>query len=268
MLFVPSWLILNPQMPNDVRQLDDALSEPTEKLIDSYQNHFGDLLILGAGGKMGPNFSLMSRRAIDSFGKHSLVLAVSRFTNDKLARDLAAHGVEIISGDLFDAEFVANLPDAENILYLVGMKFGTDVDAARTWASNTYIAGLVADRFHTSRVVVLSTGNVYGLVPVDHGHGRDRTISAGARWRIFRQRDRPRAHFRILQPRARHTHCNHSPELRHRAPLRRPRRPRPTKSSATNRSRSRPVTSTPSGSKTHATSSSARSSTSRARRSC
>jgi nucleoside-diphosphate-sugar epimerase len=158
-------------MPNDVRQLDDALTEPTEKLIDSFQHLSGDLLILGAGGKMGPTFARMTRRTLTAIGKHSRVLAVSRFTNNELASNLTKHGIETISGDLFDPEFVNNLPDAENILYLVGMKFGTATDAARTWASNTYIAGLVADRFHTSRIVALSTGNVYGFVPVDHGHG-------------------------------------------------------------------------------------------------
>src|SRR5262245_28827490 len=127
------------------RQLDDSLSEPTEKLIDSFRHLAGDILILGAGGKMGPTFARMARRALEAAGKRSRVLAVSRFTNNELAHDLTSHGIEIIPGDLFDSEFVCNLPDVENILYLVGMKFGTATDAARTWASNTYIAGLVAD---------------------------------------------------------------------------------------------------------------------------
>jgi nucleoside-diphosphate-sugar epimerase len=156
---------------DNVAQLEEALSTPTDALTSSLARLSGDLLILGAGGKMGPTFARMSRRALDAAGSRSRVIAVSRFTNDKLAQDLAAHGVEIISGNLFDAEFVGNLPDAENILYLVGMKFGTATDAARTWASNTYIPGLVANRFRASRIVALSTGNVYGLVPVDHGHG-------------------------------------------------------------------------------------------------
>jgi nucleoside-diphosphate-sugar epimerase len=158
-------------MSNNASQFDDALSEPSEKLNDSFRHLAGDLLILGAGGKMGPTFARMARRALTAAGKHSRVIAVSRFTNSKVAHNLTTHGIETISGDLFDPEFVSNLPDAENILYLVGMKFGTAADAARTWASNTYIAGLVADRFRTSRIIALSTGNVYGLVPVDHGHG-------------------------------------------------------------------------------------------------
>ncbi len=152
-------------------QLEESLSKPSDALIATLARLKGDLLILGAGGKMGPTFARMARRALDTAGKTSRVIAVSRFTNGALPREFAAHGIETISGDLFDANFVRILPDVENILYLVGVKFGTATDAARTWASNTYVAGLVADRFRRSRIVALSTGNVYGPVPVDHGHG-------------------------------------------------------------------------------------------------
>ena len=158
-------------MFKDVRQLDDALGEPSDKLLDAISRLDGDLLILGAGGKMGPTFARMARRAFDLAGSPSRVIAVSRFTNNDLTSELNSHGVETVSGDLFDANFVRELPDAENILYLVGLKFGTATDAARTWASNTYVPGLIAEHFRTSRIVALSTGNVYGLVPVDHGHG-------------------------------------------------------------------------------------------------
>jgi nucleoside-diphosphate-sugar epimerase len=158
-------------MFDDVRQLEDALSEPSDKLVDAFAGLEGDILILGAGGKMGPTFARMARRAFDLAGNPSRVIAVSRFANTDVACQLTSHGVEAISGDLFDAEFVRDLPDAVNILYLVGMKFGTATDAARTWASNTFVPGLVADRFRTSRIVALSTGNVYGLVSVDQGHG-------------------------------------------------------------------------------------------------
>lgn len=158
-------------MFNDVRQLDDALSEPSDKLVDAFARLEGDLLLLGAGGKMGPTFARMARRALDLAGGSSRVIAVSRFANSDLPRELNSHRIETISGDLFDTNFVRDLPETANILYLVGMKFGTATDAARTWASNTYVPGLVANRFRASRIVALSTGNVYGLVPVDHGHG-------------------------------------------------------------------------------------------------
>jgi nucleoside-diphosphate-sugar epimerase len=182
-------------MLNDVRQLDAALSEPTEKLIDLFRHLAGDLLILGAGGKMGPTFARMARRAFDAAEKRSRVIAVSRFTNHGLARNLNDHGIETLSGDLCEADFVRNLSQVENVLYLVGTKFGTAADASRTWTINTYIAGLVADRFRTSRIVALSTGNVYGMVPIANGRGSVETdhlnpdgeyaMSALGRERVF-----------------------------------------------------------------------------------
>jgi nucleoside-diphosphate-sugar epimerase len=148
-------------------ELEAALSEPSKELIDSLAALRGDLLILGAGGKMGPTFAHMARHAFDSASRQSRVIAVSRFTNAAVSAELSANGIDVVSGDLFDADFVRTLPEVQNVLYLVGMKFGTAADSARTWASNTYIAGLVADRFRNSRIVALSTGNVYGLVPID-----------------------------------------------------------------------------------------------------
>src|SRR6185436_8517553 len=155
----------------NISELEAALSEPSDNLISSLARLTGDLLILGAGGKMGPTFARMARRAFDAAGKRSRVIAVSRFSNQAVSRELAADGVEVLTADLFDSDHVRILSHAENVLYLVGTKFGTAQDAAKTWASNTYIAGLVADRYRESRIVALSTGNVYGLVPVDRGRG-------------------------------------------------------------------------------------------------
>lgn len=154
-----------------IAHLEDALSEPTDNLIHTFASLPGDLLILGAGGKMGPTFARMARRTFDAAHKNSRVIAVSRFSNKNLPQALSSHGIEILCGNLFDPSFVRGLPEAENVLYLVGQKFGTSQDAAQTWASNTYIAGLVAERLSASRIVALSTGNVYGLVPVDQARG-------------------------------------------------------------------------------------------------
>ena len=137
----------------------------------------------------------------------------------KGSRDLAGHGIEILPGNLFDRDFVRNLPDVENILYLVGMKFGTAADAARTWASNTYVAGLVADRFRESRIVALSTGNVYGLVPTDRGRGSIETdsprpdgeyaMSALGRERVFEHFSREHGTATVL------IRLNYATELRY-----------------------------------------------------
>jgi nucleoside-diphosphate-sugar epimerase len=50
---------------------------------------------------------------------------------------------------------------------MAGRKFGTTGREAATWAMNTYLPGPVCRRFRDGRIVAFSTGNVYGLVPVE-----------------------------------------------------------------------------------------------------
>ena len=147
-------------------QLEDMLSAPTQALCDTLSRLDGDIMVLGAGGKMGPTLAKLARRAIDLCGSNKQVIGVSRFSSDDLYRDLNESGIRTIHCDLLDEAAVANLPDAPNVIYLAGRKFGTDGNAAFTWAMNTYVPALVARRFRASRIVALSTGNVYPLSPV------------------------------------------------------------------------------------------------------
>jgi hypothetical protein len=52
---------------------------------------------------------------------------------------------------------------------MAGMKFGSSGNEALTWAMNTYLPGMVCERFAHSRIAAFSTGNVYGLVPSGGG---------------------------------------------------------------------------------------------------
>jgi nucleoside-diphosphate-sugar epimerase len=131
----------------------------------------GDILLLGVGGKMGPALARMARRAADRAGSRRRVIGVSRFTSPGRKNWLEGWGIETIGGDLLDSSFVQSLPNADNVLYLVGRKFGANGDAAQTWALNAHLPGLIADRFSSSRVVALSSGNVYGFTPVNPGCG-------------------------------------------------------------------------------------------------
>ena len=117
----------------------------------------GDILILGAAGKMGPSLARLCRRAADAAGKPRRIIAVSRRLIDQ-------PGVESISCDLLDRERIARLPGCPNVLYLAGRKFGSSGRPDLTWAMNTMVPGFVAERFRGSRIVVFSTGNVYPLV--------------------------------------------------------------------------------------------------------
>lgn len=103
------------------------------------------------------------------------VIGVSRFSDMGLREKLNEAGIETVSCDLMDEDAVKNLPDAQNVIYMVGRKFGTEEDSSLTWAINTYPPAVVSKRFRNSRITVFSTGNVYPLVPISSG-GADELI--------------------------------------------------------------------------------------------
>src|SRR5690606_6975030 len=73
---------------------------------------------------------------------------------------------------------LAALPDADHVVFLVGAKFGTTGREPATWATNTYLPGSVARRYAGSRIVALSTGNVYPFWPID-GRGPNESSPVG-----------------------------------------------------------------------------------------
>ena len=135
----------------------------------------GDLLILGAGGKMGPTLARLARRAIDQAGVKKRVIAVARFTNDRLPSEFATLGIESITCDLLDRNSLDKLPDISNVVFMAARKFGTAGGEHLTWAMNTYLPGLVAERYHDSKIVAFSTGNVYPLRAVSEGGAMETT---------------------------------------------------------------------------------------------
>jgi hypothetical protein len=122
-----------PDTIETVERLEDLLSEPTPGVIDTLARLDGDLLILGVGGKMGPTLARMARRASDAAGVRRRVIGVARFTADALAEQLRSHGVETRRCDLLDPEQLDRLPDAANVLFMTGMKFGATGQEALTW---------------------------------------------------------------------------------------------------------------------------------------
>lgn len=157
----------------DIEQLEELLSRPTDVTVRAMGNIEGDVMVLGAAGKMGPTLARMARRASDMAGERRRVIAVSRFSSPDTRRALESHGVETIQGDLLNRKFLASLPDASNVVFMAGMKFGATGNESLTWAMNAYLPGLVCERFAGSRIVAFSTGNVYGLVPVTGGGSRE-----------------------------------------------------------------------------------------------
>lgn len=152
-----------------VEQLDDALSLPPDSLVQSLAKLDGDILVLGVSGKMGPTLARMAKRASDKAGTARRVIGVARFSNPSEQQKLDDWGIETIKADLLDEQAVAALPDAPNIVFMAGMKFGSTGSEALTWAMNAVVPAIVASRYRDSRIAAFSTGNVYGLVPVSGG---------------------------------------------------------------------------------------------------
>ncbi|MBX3441098.1 MAG: NAD(P)-dependent oxidoreductase [Planctomyces sp.] len=150
-------------------ELDEVLTTPSPELVEAVRDLSSPLVLLGAGGKMGPSLALLARRAADAAGIPLSIVAASRF-RDAAGRDwLESHGIGTQKCDVLNLDDLERLPDAANVLYLVGQKFGTQQDPSSTWATNTLAPALSGERYRGSRIVALSTGNVYPLARVAAG---------------------------------------------------------------------------------------------------
>jgi nucleoside-diphosphate-sugar epimerase len=162
-------MALSPDPIRDVMDLENRLSGPAPALIDSLRRIEGDILILGVGGKMGPTLARMAVRACEAGGSPRRVIGVARFSSPGLQARLQSWNIETVACDLLDRQALRRLPDAPNVIYMAGMKFGATGQESLTWAMNTYLPGMVAERYRDSRIVVFSTGNVYPLTPASRG---------------------------------------------------------------------------------------------------
>ncbi|WP_406098670.1 NAD-dependent epimerase/dehydratase family protein [Streptomyces sp. NBC_01013] len=158
-------------MFTDEAALEERLATPSPALVADLARAEGDLLVLGAGGKMGPSLCRLARRALDAAGRADVtVYAVSRWSDPSAAAELEASGVRTVAFDLMDpAADLAGLPDAGNIVFMVGAKFGSAGAPSHAWAVNAAMPDRVAGRWPDARIAAFSTGNVYPLVPVSSG---------------------------------------------------------------------------------------------------
>jgi len=139
--------------PRDELDLEERLSRPSPSLPRVLACVAGDIIILGAGGKMGPSLAHMARRA----DPDRRIIAVSRWSNARTAKDL------------LDPRALATLPNAPNVVFMAGQKFGTSDSPSSTWAMNAAVPAFVSERYAGARIVVFSTGNVYPLTAPDGG---------------------------------------------------------------------------------------------------
>lgn len=157
----------------DVAALEDFMTAPGADLVADLARTSGDILILGAAGKMGPTLARLAKRA----APQKRIVGVARFSDPAARAALQQAGVETIACDLLDRAAVEGLPKLANVVFMAAMKFGATGNPALTWAMNVHVPAIVAEIFAASRIVAFSTGCVYPYMPVT---GRGATEETGA----------------------------------------------------------------------------------------
>lgn len=156
---------------DSVDALEDFMSLPTRALIDDLAEIDGDVIVLGAAGKIGVCLCRMVKRA----APHKRVVAVSRFSEPGLEGQLQGWGIDTIRCDLLDRDAVNALPKLANVIYMAGLKFNYKGREDFLWAMNTIAPGIVAEAFKASRIVSFSTIHVYPWSNPLHGGTTEET---------------------------------------------------------------------------------------------
>jgi nucleoside-diphosphate-sugar epimerase len=154
-----------PDTLDTIETLEEVMSRPDAATARELQALDGDIVVLGVGGKMGPTLARMARRAAPD----KRVFGVARFSEPGLKDKLEAWGVETAACDLLDRDALARLPDARSVVFMAGHKFGSAGNEGFTWAMNTHVPALVAERYSASRIVAYSTACIYPFVDVTGG---------------------------------------------------------------------------------------------------
>lgn len=157
------------------KMLNELLTSPSSDLVEDIQKIKGDIMVLGAGGKMGPDICILAKKAIDLAKSNQKVYAVSRFSDKDAVKRLESYGINIISADLSEDGVLNKLPDCENIIFMAGKKFGTNGNEYLTWGMNSWLPCMTAKRFSKSNIVVFSSGNIYPKVSTCSGGATEET---------------------------------------------------------------------------------------------
>ena len=151
------------------------MSTPTDGVIECVKEVKGDILILGGSGKMGPELTEMIVRADAIAGIRRTLTVASTFSNpdDKAAELFAEIGVRALKGELTDTEFLGRLPDAENLIYMPGFKFGSSSNWEKAVQVNCILPYLVGEKYDSSRIVVFSSANPYAYSAPESGGSKE-----------------------------------------------------------------------------------------------
>ncbi len=163
--------------PTTQEEIDRLISTPSRSVIDIVRSLPGRFAVLGAGGKMGFHISLMLQRALEAAGRDERVIVVSRFSDAQKRVQFDQAGFEVISADLAEPDQVKQLPDADNVISLAAIKFGTSGQPGLLKRINVTTSEQVTQRYRQSRIAMLSTGCVYSFTtPESGGSTEDSTV--------------------------------------------------------------------------------------------
>jgi len=140
------------------------MTTPSPEVVEAVSQIDGEMMILGVGGKMGPTLAELLVKA----GAQG-VIGVDLFPNPAQREYLNAVGVRTIRCDLLDDQALGELPTVSHILLMAGFKFGATGKEPLTWAMNTMLPAKVMQRFPESKIIYISSGNVYRYVEVKKG---------------------------------------------------------------------------------------------------
>jgi len=160
--------------PVDEQVIEELLSRPDRGVVEAVSALDGDIVILGAGGKVGPTLSMMAARALGEAGSSAHVIGVSQWSDPRVRARLDAAGVVTVQADLADPDVYESLPPAAAVVFMVGNKFGSSTDTSKTWWMNAAVPALAASRYRGLPSLVYSTGNVYPLRPTSSGGASER----------------------------------------------------------------------------------------------
>ena len=140
------------------------MTTPSPEVKEAVSQIDGEIMILGVGGKMGPTLAELLVKA----GAKGVV-GVDLFPNPGLREYLESVGVRTLQCDLLDEQALQGLPTMSHILLMAGFKFGATGKESLTWAMNTMLPARVMQRFPESRIIYISSGNVYRYTEVQKG---------------------------------------------------------------------------------------------------
>ncbi|MEI7904414.1 MAG: NAD-dependent epimerase/dehydratase family protein [Candidatus Firestonebacteria bacterium] len=156
-------------------ELTAFMTEPSGKLVNFMKVLKGDIVGLGATGKMGIELIETIVRADRLAGRKRRITVASTFSNPENMRYLKGLGVKTQQGDLSDDSFLNKCADAENVFFMAGFKFGSSADYKKAFRMNVLLPYLVGKKYKHSKIVVFSSCNIYPHTDPKKGGSREST---------------------------------------------------------------------------------------------